>query len=93
MSNTNENQLLLCGFRFQRPGVRIPPGGPKVERSRRPYSSRLLSYYVVLFLPSWIGRGWFEKLFSSIFERKVLVGIIHTILDGFEECVFEIDNP
>lgn len=34
--------------------------------------------------------GWFEKLFSNIFERNVQVKIIHTILSGAIECVFEI---
>ena len=34
--------------------------------------------------------GWFEKLFSEVFERRVEVKLIHTILDGYSECVFEI---
>lgn len=34
--------------------------------------------------------GWFEKLFSSIFEREISVNIIHTIVSGYDECIFEI---
>lgn len=34
--------------------------------------------------------GWFEKLFSSVFERKVEVKLICSILGGASECVFEI---
>lgn len=34
--------------------------------------------------------GWFERLFSSVFEKSVEVKKLHTILDGSEDCVFEI---
>lgn len=34
--------------------------------------------------------GWFEKLFTNVFERNVHVKIIHTILDGSTDCNFEI---
>jgi V4R domain. len=35
--------------------------------------------------------GWFEKLFSSVFERKVQVTRIETILSGSNRCIFEIE--
>jgi predicted hydrocarbon binding protein len=34
--------------------------------------------------------GWFEGLFTNVFERSVQVKIIHTILDGSVDCNFEI---
>lgn len=34
--------------------------------------------------------GWFERLFSSVFEREVEVRKLQTILDGSDQCVFEI---
>jgi len=34
--------------------------------------------------------GWFEKLFSSVFNKKMNVTILHTILDGSNTCTFEI---
>ncbi|MDO4458748.1 MAG: DUF6144 family protein [Clostridia bacterium] len=34
--------------------------------------------------------GWYEKLFSEVFERAVNVKIINTILNGADECSFEI---
>jgi predicted hydrocarbon binding protein len=36
--------------------------------------------------------GWFEKLFSSVFEKEVIVKRIDTILNGAENCTFEISN-
>jgi len=35
--------------------------------------------------------GWYEKLFSSVFEKPVEVKKRQTILDGSEYCEFEID--
>jgi predicted hydrocarbon binding protein len=35
--------------------------------------------------------GWFEKLFENVFDKKVNVKIVHTILGGFPECIFEIN--
>lgn len=34
--------------------------------------------------------GWFEKLFSYVFEKNVEVKKIQTILEGSDKCVFEI---
>jgi len=34
--------------------------------------------------------GWFEKLFSSVFEKPVEVVPKHTILQGDATCIFEI---
>lgn len=34
--------------------------------------------------------GWFEKLFSSVFEKSVEVKRIQTILSGNDQCLFEI---
>lgn len=34
--------------------------------------------------------GWYERLFSSVFEKPVEVKRVRTILDGSDECVFEI---
>lgn len=34
--------------------------------------------------------GWFEKLFQSVLERDVKVEIIHTINNGFKECLFNV---
>jgi len=34
--------------------------------------------------------GWFEQLFSGVFEKPVEVKKIRTILDGASECEFEI---
>jgi predicted hydrocarbon binding protein len=34
--------------------------------------------------------GWFEKLFSEVFEKEVLVKKRDTILNGAKECRFEI---
>ena len=34
--------------------------------------------------------GWFEKLFSSVFEKEVDVKRIDTILNGADKCTFEI---
>ena len=34
--------------------------------------------------------GWYERLFSAIFEKPIKVKIVQTILDGSNECVFEI---
>ena len=34
--------------------------------------------------------GWYEKLFSSVFEKPVDVRLVRTILDGADRCEFEI---
>jgi predicted hydrocarbon binding protein len=34
--------------------------------------------------------GWYERLFSSVFEKPVEVKKVRTILDGSDKCVFEI---
>lgn len=34
--------------------------------------------------------GWFQKLFSRTLEKNVTVNIIHTIISGENDCVFEI---
>lgn len=34
--------------------------------------------------------GWYERLFTSVFEKPVEVKKIQTILDGSDKCVFEI---
>ena len=34
--------------------------------------------------------GWFEKLFSSVFDKPVVVKRIHTVLSGNDQCLFEI---
>ncbi len=34
--------------------------------------------------------GWYERLFSSVFEKTVEVKKLRTILDGSERCEFEI---
>lgn len=34
--------------------------------------------------------GWFEKLFSSVLNKPVKVSIINTILNGNDNCIFEI---
>ena len=36
--------------------------------------------------------GWFEKLFSSVFERPVEVVIKRSIVQGDESCLFEITH-
>ncbi len=35
--------------------------------------------------------GWFQHLFSQVFEKSVSVKIIDTITNGADECTFEID--
>lgn len=35
--------------------------------------------------------GWFETLFSEIFEKEVKVAIVDTITNGAPECTFIID--
>ena len=34
--------------------------------------------------------GWYMKLFSEVFEKKVNVKIVDTIVNGASECTFEI---
>lgn len=34
--------------------------------------------------------GWYQKLFSEVFEKNVSVKIVDTIVSGAEECIFEI---
>lgn len=34
--------------------------------------------------------GWFEKLFSRVLGKEVCVNLKHTILDGRDECMFEV---
>lgn len=34
--------------------------------------------------------GWFEKLFSSVFNKTVKVTKLHTILQGADKCAFKI---
>lgn len=34
--------------------------------------------------------GWYMRLFSEVFERKVTVKIVDTIVNGASECTFEI---
>lgn len=34
--------------------------------------------------------GWFQHLFSEVFEKTVSVNILDTITNGAEECTFEI---
>ena len=34
--------------------------------------------------------GWFKKLFSSVFDKDVEVEKMNTILDGADQCIFEI---
>ena len=36
--------------------------------------------------------GWYQKLFSEVFEREVSVKIVDTIVNGAAECTFEITN-
>jgi len=36
--------------------------------------------------------GWYMKLFSEVFEKNVSVKIIDTIVNGADECTFEISN-
>ena len=36
--------------------------------------------------------GWYKKLFSEVFEKTVSVKILNTILNGAEECTFEITD-
>jgi predicted hydrocarbon binding protein len=35
--------------------------------------------------------GWYERLFSSVFEKPVDVKKVRTILDGSDNCEFEIN--
>lgn len=35
--------------------------------------------------------GWFEKLFSSVFEKSVNVERVQTILSGSDKCTFKIN--
>ena len=35
--------------------------------------------------------GWFEKLFSSVFNKTVKVTKLQTILEGADKCVFKIE--
>ncbi len=35
--------------------------------------------------------GWFEKLFSSVFNKTINVTKLHTILEGADNCVFKIE--
>ena len=35
--------------------------------------------------------GWFQRLFSEVFEKPVAVKMINTITNGANECTFEID--
>jgi len=34
--------------------------------------------------------GWYERFFSSVFNKPVTVNIIDTILNGNDKCVFEV---
>lgn len=34
--------------------------------------------------------GWYMRLFSEVFEKKVTVKIVDTIVNGASECTFEI---
>lgn len=34
--------------------------------------------------------GWFEKLFSSVFKKEVMVKKVDTVLNGADKCTFEI---
>ena len=34
--------------------------------------------------------GWYERLFSAVFEKPVEVKLVRTILDGSDRCEFEI---
>lgn len=36
--------------------------------------------------------GWYMKLFSEVFEKNVSVKIINTIVNGADECTFELSN-
>ncbi|MGN0664996.1 MAG: DUF6144 family protein [Huintestinicola sp.] len=36
--------------------------------------------------------GWYMKLFSEVFEKNVTVKIVDTIVDGADECTFEITD-
>lgn len=36
--------------------------------------------------------GWYMKLFSEVFEKNVTVKIVDTIVNGANECIFEISN-
>ncbi len=36
--------------------------------------------------------GWYARLFSEVFEKNVTVKIIDTIVNGAEECTFEISD-
>ena len=52
-----------------------------------------IPYEIKKFNPSYCqcSAGWFEHLFSGVFERPVSVKIIDTITNGAKECTFEID--
>ena len=34
--------------------------------------------------------GWYQKLFTEVFEKEVSVKIVDTIVNGAAECIFEI---
>lgn len=36
--------------------------------------------------------GWYMKLFSEVFEKRVSVRIVDTIVNGASECTFEITD-
>ena len=36
--------------------------------------------------------GWYMRLFSEVFEKKVNVEIVDTIVNGASECTFEISG-
>ena len=36
--------------------------------------------------------GWYKKLFSEVFEKDVSVKILNTIINGANECTFEITD-
>ena len=36
--------------------------------------------------------GWYMRLFSEVFEKKVNVEIVDTIVNGASECTFEISD-
>lgn len=34
--------------------------------------------------------GWFQRLFKEVLEKEVTVTRVHTIVEGANDCVFEI---
>jgi predicted hydrocarbon binding protein len=89
-SDNLENFLRLLNAQRIGGGKLHITGGKIIGVYERCYCGLAKSVKELSPLYCYCSAGWYERLFSSIFEKPIEVKIVQTILDGSDMCVFEI---